>query len=115
MATKAAVVRNQVESALGSRVPAPFTFRGHRVFEMIPSGVPEIDALTAPLSYDPAAETSSGRSLLQPAVSATRETRGIAEGGLPRGALTEIVGPSSSGRTSLMISLMAEMTVREEV
>lgn len=36
-------------------------------------------------------------------------------GGLPRGALTEIVGPASSGRTSLLISLLAKMTANDEV
>ena len=36
-------------------------------------------------------------------------------GGLPRGGLTEIFGPASSGRTSLMISVLAKMTAREEV
>lgn len=35
-------------------------------------------------------------------------------GGLPRGALTEIVGPASSGRTSLMLSALAQATAREE-
>src|SRR5262249_20951526 len=37
-----------------------------------------------------------------------------ATGGLPRGALTEIVGPASSGRTSLLHSILAEAAVREE-
>lgn len=50
----------------------------------------------------------------------TRQPTGIAEidaiaGGLPRGALAEIVGPASSGRTSLLISLLAKMTARDEV
>jgi hypothetical protein len=36
-------------------------------------------------------------------------------GGLPRGGLTEILGPASSGRTSLLISLLANMTAREEL
>ena|ERR1035438_3266495 len=45
---------------------------------------------------------------------------GIAEidavtGGLARGCLTEIYGPASSGRTSLLISILAEATAREEV
>ena len=45
---------------------------------------------------------------------------GVAEidaltGGLPRGALTEICGPASSGRTSLLLSLMAVATTRGEV
>jgi len=45
---------------------------------------------------------------------------GIAEvdavaGGLPRGAMTEIFGPPSSGRTSLLLSILAEATARQEV
>jgi len=44
---------------------------------------------------------------------------GVAEidsitGGLPRGAITEIVGPASSGRTSLMLSALARATTHEE-
>jgi len=35
-------------------------------------------------------------------------------GGLPRGALTEVVGPASSGRTSLLLSLLAQATARQE-
>ena len=35
-------------------------------------------------------------------------------GGLPRGALTEICGPASSGRTSLLLSILAQATAREE-
>ena len=45
---------------------------------------------------------------------------GIAEidsvtGGLPRGCLTEIYGPASSGRTGILISILAEATARQEV
>jgi recombination protein RecA len=36
-------------------------------------------------------------------------------GGIPRGALTEICGPASSGRTSVLLSLMASMTQAGEV
>src|ERR1700752_2522555 len=36
-------------------------------------------------------------------------------GGLPRGCLTEIFGPASSGRTSLLDSILAEATARQEV
>ena len=44
---------------------------------------------------------------------------GIAEvdalcGGIPRGALSEITGPASSGRTSLLHSLLAQATARQE-
>jgi hypothetical protein len=38
-----------------------------------------------------------------------------ATGGLPRGCLTEIVGPASSGRTSLLIAIFAAATERQEV
>ena len=36
-------------------------------------------------------------------------------GGLPRGALSEFVGPASSGRTSLMLAALAAATARDEV
>ena len=36
-------------------------------------------------------------------------------GGLPRGALTEVCGPASSGRTALVLSLLAEFTRRQEL
>jgi len=36
-------------------------------------------------------------------------------GGLPRGAVTEILGPASSGRTSLLHSVLAASTARQEV
>ena len=36
-------------------------------------------------------------------------------GGLPRGRLTEISGPASSGRASFALSVLAEMTARDEV
>ena len=38
-----------------------------------------------------------------------------ATGGLPRGCLTEIFGTASSGRTSLLVAILAEATAREEV
>jgi hypothetical protein len=49
-----------------------------------------------------------------------RAPTGIAEldsatGGLPRGCLTEIVGPASSGRTSLLLGVLAAATARQEV
>jgi recombination protein RecA len=36
-------------------------------------------------------------------------------GGVPRGALTELVGPASSGRSSVTLSLIASVTRRQEV
>jgi recombination protein RecA len=35
-------------------------------------------------------------------------------GGIPRGCVTDIFGPASSGRTSILYSLMAQATSREE-
>jgi RecA/RadA recombinase len=35
-------------------------------------------------------------------------------GGLPRGAIAELIGPASSGRTSLLLSVLAEATQRQE-
>jgi recombination protein RecA len=35
-------------------------------------------------------------------------------GGIPRGAITEIHGPASSGRTSLLHSILAQATARQE-
>ena len=35
-------------------------------------------------------------------------------GGIPRAGLTEIYGPPSSGRTSLMVSILAQATKQEE-
>src|SRR5438046_36423 len=40
---------------------------------------------------------------------------GIAAIELPRGCLTEIIGPASSGRTTLMMSVLAQATARQEV
>src|SRR5438067_8583973 len=40
---------------------------------------------------------------------------GVAQIDLLRGCLTEIVGPASSGRTSLLFSILAQATAREEV
>src|SRR5687767_4966609 len=36
-------------------------------------------------------------------------------GGLPRGAISEIFGPASSGRTSFMFSVLAHATTHEEI
>jgi recombination protein RecA len=44
----------------------------------------------------------------------TQETFPSIVGAIPRGALTEIAGPVSSGRTSLLFSLVADMTARDE-
>src|SRR5256885_2402 len=57
---------------------------------------------------------------LRPAFSPPTIPTGIAAvdaliGGFPRGGLTEICGPASSGRTSLLISFIARLTQAGEV
>jgi hypothetical protein len=39
----------------------------------------------------------------------------VATGGLPRGAITDLYGPASSGRTSLLLSIVGAATARAEV
>jgi hypothetical protein len=60
-----------------------------------------------------------GNFRLQPRPEPERVATGVTEidaltGGLPRGSLTEIYGAASSGRTSLLLSIMAQATAREE-
>jgi recombination protein RecA len=43
------------------------------------------------------------------------EIDALAGGGLPRGAITEIFGPASSGRTTFMLSTLARATNHDEV
>lgn len=79
---QSAGLRARLESALGKRVPTPFTDLSKRVHETVSTGIAELDVLT---------------------------------GGLPRGAITEIFGPLCSGRTRVMLSLLAVTTARDEV
>src|SRR5579864_809058 len=59
----------------------------------------------------------TGAASIHPAVSLIRSELpkiGSIFGGIPRGAITEIAGPSSSGRSSLMNTLLAEATAENE-
>jgi recombination protein RecA len=81
--SRAEVVRAQVESKLAKKIPSALTVREKPRLEVFSTGIAEVDAGIA------------------------RET---GTGGLPRGALSEICGAGSSGRTSLMFSLLAQVT-----
>lgn len=56
----------------------------------------------------------------KPLVATERVSTGIVEvdqlvgGGMPRGCLTEICGPTSSGRTTLLVSLLGQVTQKGE-
>jgi len=78
----AALLRSDLESALGARVTGSLQWRERPEQEYISGGIAEFDALT---------------------------------GGLPRGAITDIHGKASSGRTSLLIAMLAAAAARGEV
>jgi recA bacterial DNA recombination protein len=71
------------------------------------SGAPKLTRVTpaSRLEIRPTPETASSGTSAFDALT----------GGLPRGCLTEICGPDSSGRTSVLLSALAAATRREEV
>lgn len=73
----AAVVRAQVESALGERFPRALTLPQPVRPVTVSSGVAVLDAIS---------------------------------GGIPRGALTEVTGPASSGRTGVLHRVLASIS-----
>ena len=58
----------------------------------------------------PSALTPSPRVIRPVATTGIAEIDVLLEGGLPLGAITEMVGPESSGRTSVALSFIAQMT-----
>jgi hypothetical protein len=58
----------------------------------------------------PAALTPAPRTTLDVAATAIPALDALLEGGLPVGAISEIVGPASSGRTSLILAFLAQRT-----
>jgi RecA/RadA recombinase len=77
-----AILRRQIEAALASRIPSALTPAPRIIRPVAATGIQEIDALLG-----------SGFG-----------------GGLPLGAITEMVGPECSGRTSVAHSFIAQMT-----
>lgn len=73
----ASLLRSEIESFLGARIPSALTLRPRPRPAVLPFGIAEID---------------------------------VALKGIPRGCLTEITGPASSGVTSLLHSLLASAT-----
>jgi len=58
----------------------------------------------------PTALTPSSRTIRESATVGIQEIDELLDGGLPIGAITEITGPASSGRTCLALSFVAERT-----
>ncbi|HTF66560.1 MAG TPA: ATPase domain-containing protein [Edaphobacter sp.] len=63
----------------------------------------------------PSALTPAPRTIRPVAATGIQTIDDLLEGGLPLGAITEIVGPECSGRTSFALSFLAQMTQAEKV
>ena len=63
----------------------------------------------------PSALTPAPRTIRPIASTGIQTVDQLLEGGLPLGAITEIVGPECSGRTSFALSVLAQMTQAEKV
>ena len=93
-------------AAPGRFVPVAATARSMLVLERL-SAIPKLTGVTpaARLEVRPAPQMVS---------SGVREIDALT-GGLPRGCLTEVCGPASSGRTSVLLAALAAATHRQEV
>jgi recombination protein RecA len=63
----------------------------------------------------PSALTPAPRTIRPVATTGIQTIDELLEGGLPLGAITEVVGPECSGRTSFALSFLAQMTQTEKV
>ncbi len=63
----------------------------------------------------PSALTPAPRTIREVAATGIDEADRLLEGGLPVGAISEITGPASSGRTSLVLAFLARRTAEERV
>ena len=80
MPTSLATLRSKMESDLRGRVPSPFTYRDRNVFALVPTGIPEIDALIGGLPRGAMTEicgtACSGRTSLLLSALASRTAEG---------------------------------------
>lgn len=84
----------------------------------LPAGAAKFDLLKRQVESDLEKKVPSALTVRERPAPVTLPT-GVAAvdaltGGVPRGALSEITGPVSSGRTSLLLSLLAQATARAE-
>ena len=63
----------------------------------------------------PAALTPAQRTIRETASTGIAEVDTLLDGGLPVGAISEVSGPESSGRTSLVLSFLAQRTAAGQV
>ena len=77
--------------------------------------MPSANALRLQIEHDlerrfPAALTPAPRTIREVATTGIAALDQLLDGGLPVGAISEITGPVSSGRTSLALSFLAQRT-----
>jgi recombination protein RecA len=82
-----------------ARVELEALLRARKLDSTLPTNRPSFD------SYDEHSSAPAGTAVLD----------GQLEGGLPRGQISEIIGPRSSGRTSLLYAMLAAATARGEL
>lgn len=92
-------VRRQVEASLEQRYPCALTVRPRPRQPMLLSGIAAIDGITGNTAGMTGSAHASGEAALR---------------GIPRGALTEICGGVSSGRTSLLYALLARAAAEQQ-
>jgi hypothetical protein len=63
----------------------------------------------------PAALSPAPRTIREVAATGIDEADRLLEGGLPVGAISEVTGPESSGRTSLVLAFLAQRTAEDRV
>src|SRR6266700_3060867 len=63
----------------------------------------------------PAALSPAPRTICEVASTGIDEADELLDGGLPVGAISEITGPASSGRTSLVCAFLAQRTAEDRV
>jgi hypothetical protein len=63
----------------------------------------------------PSALSPAPRTIREVAPTGIEEADRLLDGGLPVGAISEITGPASSGRTSLLLAFLAQRTAEERV
>src|SRR5271154_4432269 len=93
-------------AAIGRPVTVAVSARPTLVFQRL-SAMPKLAGVTS-------ASRLEARPTPQMVPSGVREIDALT-GGLPRGCLTEICGPASSGRTSVLLAALAAATQRQEV
>jgi hypothetical protein len=88
-------------------------FKGRKLSECMPAALEQLTALLRAKQLD--RTLSSFPAPIERVAFGIPELDGPLQGGLPRGQLSELIGPRSSGRTSVMHAILAAATKRGEL